>query len=335
MVAGTQGSHHKEGSKKMKHHSIVCAGIDTGKHKLDAAIDGSGEQLAVDNSPAGHVSLAAWLRRRQVERVGIEASGGYEQAVVASLRASGFVVVVLQPAQVRAYARFVLQHAKNDALDAALIARCAAARTTIHEPPDARLAPLAEHLTLIEQLTDDIAQIKTRREGCRDQRVQAFWRDEIKRRNGLVRDEVKRLVAAIRVHADLGRRLDLIASVDGVGLRTAVAVLVRMPEIGRVSREQAAALAGLAPFDDDSGQRRGARHIKAGRTRLRGALYAATLPAVFHWNRQLNALYKRLMAAGKAHRLAMVACARKLLIYINTVVERDTPWTIMAPAASL
>src|SRR5947207_3508087 len=119
----------------------------------------------------------------------------------------------------------------------------------------------------------------------------------------------------------------------GIGLRTAVAILVRMPEIGRVSREQAAAIAGLAPYDDDSGQRRGLRHIKGGRQRLRQSLYAAALPAAFYWNTQLKALYKRLIAAGKTHKLVLVACARKLLIFVNTVVARGTPWK-SAPATT-
>lgn len=247
--------------------------------------------------------------------------------MVSCLRADGFVVIVFQPAQVRAYARFVLQHAKNDKIDAALIACCTAAATDIHEPPDRRLAPLAEHLTMVDQLTEDVAQIKTRREGCRDPRIREFWKQEIKRLKGLLNGELKQVVAAIRAHRDLAERLDLIASVDGVGLRTAVAILVRMPEIGRVTREQAAAIAGLAPYDDDSGLRQRPRHIKGGRRRLRQSLYAAALPAAFYWNPQLKALYRRLIAAGKPHKVALVACARKLLIYVNTVVERGRPWT--------
>jgi transposase len=333
MVEGTEGSHHKEGSTKMSNHNTVYAGIDTGKHKLDVAIDGSAERLQVDNRPDGYQALSAWLRQRGVERIGIEASGGYEQAVVLSLRADGFVVVVFQPVQVRAYARFVLQHAKNDNIDAVLIARCTAAATDIHEPPDTRLAPLAQRLTMIEQLTDDVAQLKTRREACRDQRIREFWKQEIDRLKRLLQAELKQLVAAIREHRDLSTRLDLIASVDGVGLRTAVAILVRMPEIGRVTREQAAAIAGLAPYDDDSGLRRGTRHIKGGRQRLRQSLYAAALPAVFYWNPQLKAFYRRLLVAGKPHTLALVACARKLLIFVNTVVARGTPWT-SAPATT-
>ena len=314
----------------MSKNSMVWAGIDTGKYKLDVAIDASREGLQIDNSADGHQALVGWLRQHKVEQVGIEASGGYEQAVVSLLRANGLVVTVFQPAQVHAYARFKLQHAKNDKIDAALIAQCTAAAPSRHEPPDARLAPLAQHLTMIEQLTEDVAQFKTRREACRDARIRDFWTQEVNRLKRMLEGELKQLIAAIRQHDDLSRRLDLIASVDGVGLRTAVAILVRMPEIGRVSREQAAAIAGLAPYDDDSGLRYGARHIKGGRQRLRTSLYAAALPAAFNWNPQLKALYQRLIAAGKPHKLALVACARKLLIFVNTVVQRGSPWTSIA-----
>ena len=273
------------------------------------------------------------MRRHRVTRAGIEASGGYEQAIVAQLRRDGLVVIVFQPGQVRAYGKFHLQRAKNDRIDAALIAGCTAATKQIHAPPDPRLLPFAEHLTLLEQLTEDIAQFKTRRESSRDPRMRQFWKEEIARRKALLRSELKALVAAIRQHRDLARRLDLIASVEGVGLRTAVAILARMPEIGRVTREQAAALVGLAPYDDDSGDHSGARHIDGGRQRLRKSLYTAALAAAFHWNPQLIAFYQRLTAAGKPHKVALVACARKLIIYVNTAVARDTPWTAK-PVAS-
>lgn len=332
MVEGTMGSHHKEGSTKMSKHNMVCAGIDTAKHKLDVALEGCPDTLQVDNTADSHVTLSAWLRQHRVERVGIEASGGYEQAVVAHLRRDGFVVIVFQPAQVRAYARFLLQRAKNDKIDAGLIAACTAATKKIHAPPDPRLAPFAEHLTLIEQITDDTARLKNRRESCRDSRIQGLWKAEIARCNKLLRTELKALAAAIRQHRDLAERLELILSVDGVGLRTAVAILVRMPEIGRVTREQVASLAGLAPFDDDSAEHEGVRHIAGGRARLRGSLYAAALPAAFRWNPQLMALYRRLIAKGKPHKVALVACARKLLIFVNTVVERGTPWVAEPPA---
>src|ERR1700730_15785782 len=113
MVEPTQGSHHKGGIDEDGQHITICAGIDTGKRKLDVAIEGNREQLQVENTSEGHAVLLAWLRRHRVKRVGIEASGGYEQPVVAELRRKGFVVVVFQPAQVRAYAKFHLQRAKN------------------------------------------------------------------------------------------------------------------------------------------------------------------------------------------------------------------------------
>jgi transposase len=309
----------------------ICAGIDTGKRKLDVALDDSSEQLQVENAPEGHTALVEWLRSRRVKRIGIEASGGYEQAVVAELRRSRFVVVVFQPAQVRAYARFHLQRAKNDKIDAALIAACTAAVKKLHPAPDPRLQPFAERLTMIEQIGEDIAKLKNRLESCRDRRIQKLWKEDIVRLAGRKRAEFKALVAAIREHRDLATRLDLIHSVGGSGLPTAVAILIRMPEIGRVTREQAAALAGLAPYDDDSGDQVGVRHIDGGRERLRRALYTAALPASFRWNPQLMALYNRLIAAGKGHKRALIACARKLLVIINAVVARGTPWLAEPP----
>jgi transposase len=312
----------------------VCAGIDTGKRKLDVAIDGSGEQLQVENTAEGHLALLEWLRRHKVKRIGIEASGGYELAIVTALRSKQFVVVVFQPAQVRAYAKFHLQLAKNDKIDAALIAACTAAVKKIHAAPDPRLQPFAERLTLIEQIGEDTRLYKNRIETCRDPRIQKLWKEEIARLAKRERAELKALVAAIREHPDLAQRLDLICSVGGAGMPSAVGILVRMPEIGQLSREQVAALAGLAPYDDDSGERSGARHIEGGRKRLRRVLYTAALPASFFWNPQLMALYKRLRAAGKKHKVALIACARKLLIVINTVVARGTPWQATPPSTA-
>jgi transposase len=310
----------------MAKHTTICAGIDTGKRKLDVALDGSSEQLQVDNTAEGHKALLVWLRHHRVKRIGIEASGGYEQPVVAEMRRKGFVVVVFQPAQVRAFAKFHQQRAKNDKIDAALIATCTAAVKKIHAAPDPRLQPFAEHLTMIDQIGEDVARLKNRIESCRNARIKELWEEDIARLEKREKVELKALTASIRKHPDLAKRLDLINSVDGVGLPTAVAVLVRLPEIGLLSREQAAALAGLAPYDDDSGEQVGVRHIDGGRKRLRRALYAAALPASFRWNPQLIAIYKRLIAAGKEHKRALIACARKLLIFINTVVARGIPW---------
>jgi transposase len=326
MVAGTHGSLNKAGSTKMT-QIITTAGIDTSKAKLDVAVHGQTEHWQVDNNPAGWRRLAAELSRTGVTRVGIEASGGYERGVVDYLRDKGFVVVMLQPLQVKAYARLHLRRAKNDKIDAVLIAACAAMIDQARIDPDQRLAKLAQHLTFVEQIEEDIARFKVRIEHVDDPRHRRMVVTDITRLKARRAAELARIVTALRAYDDLARRLDLVLSIPGIGERTAIALIVRMPELGRVSREQAAALAGLAPFDDDSGKHRGERHIAGGRRRLRRSLFAAALPAAFHWNKALIELYARLTARGKAHNEALIACARKLLIYANTVVQRGTPWT--------
>lgn len=326
MVAGTLGSLNKAGSTKMTQISIT-AGIDTSKAKLDIAVRGRVERWQVDNTLGGWRRLAAEFSRVEVTRVGIEASGGYECGVVGYLREQGLTVLVLQPIQVRAYARVHLRRAKNDKLDAVLIAACAA---TIDQPriePDQRVAKLAQHLTFVEQIEEDIARFKVRLEHVSDPRLRRIVLADIARLKARRSAEMLRIATALRAHDDLARRLDLVLSVPGLGERTAIALIIRMPELGRVSREEAAALAGLAPYDDDSGKHKGQRRIAGGRGRLRRSLFAAALPAAFRWNKALIALYTRLTARGKAHNAALIACVRKLLIYANTVVQRGTPWT--------
>jgi transposase len=307
--------------------STAVAGIDTAKDKLDFAVHGRTVHGRVENTAQGWKQLCSELAKAGIGRVGIEASGGYERGVVSYLRAQGFTVLVLQPIQVRAYARVHLRRAKNDTLDAALIAACAAAIEQPRIEPDARLAELADHQTFVEQIEEDIARLKTRLEHVHDRRMRRIVETDLARLKTRRTAELLRIVGRVRAHADLARRLELVLSVPGIGERTALALIIRMPELGRISREQAAALAGLAPFDDDSGKYKGQRHIAGGRERLRRSLYAAALPAAFRWNRGLIDFYRRLVARGKAHNVALVACARKLLVYANKVVQRDTPWT--------
>jgi transposase len=312
---------------------MTTAGIDTSKHKLDVAVHGHSERWQVANSLAGWRKLADRLAAAEVKRVGIEATGGYERGVVRHLQAAGFSVLVLQPAQVKAFGRVHLRRAKNDALDAALIAACAAAMKEPRIRPDQRLIELADILTFVEQIEEDIARFKTRLEHISEPRLRRMAFDEIARFKVRRLTELRLLARQLRAHPDLAVRFDLVLSIPGIGERTALALIIRMPELGRVSREEAAALAGLAPFDNDSGQHKGQRHIAGGRGRLRRSIFAAALPAAFRWNSALIALYQRLVAAGKAHNLALIACARKLLVYANTVVARGTPWVGCAPAA--
>jgi transposase len=311
----------------MTNTNITTAGIDTSKAKLDVAVHNRTERWQVANALSGWRMLAANLAKAGVARVGIEATGGYERGVVGHLRAAGFTVLVLQPIQVKAFGRVHLRRAKNDALDAALIAACAA---TLEQPriaPDPRLAELAAgYLTFLEQTEEDIARFKTRLEHIDEPRLRRIVISDIKRLKARKAAQTRLIAKLLRAYDDLAKRLDLVLSIPGIGERTALALIIRMPELGQISREEAAALAGLAPFDDDSGKYKGQRHIAGGRGRLRRSLVAASLPAAFRWNKALIDLYCRLIAKGKAHIAALVACARKLLIYANTVVQRGRPW---------
>jgi transposase len=310
----------------MTQDSTPAAGVDIGKHRLDIAFHGQTTALQLPNTPEGHAALVAACQARGVARVGLEASGGYERALVRVLRAAGLDVVVFQPRQVHGFRTWRRRRAKTDRTDATLLAACAAGHGPGRPGPDPRLEALVEPLRLVEQIEADMARAKTRLEAYESERIRAGIRAEIARLKAWRAAELKAIRAALRAHPDLARRWALVLSVPGLGERTALTLLVRMPELGELSREQAAALAGLAPYDDSSGAREGERRIAGGRADVRTALYAAALPAAFRWNPALVALYKRLTARGRKHKQALVACARKLLIFANTVLARGTPW---------
>jgi transposase len=306
--------------------TIITAGIDTSKESLDIAIHG-GAAFTVGNDKTGWRHIASKLRRARVGRIGIEATGGYERDVTRFLQDKGFTVVVMQPLQVKAFAKLHLKRAKNDRIDAALIAACTQVLGDAQKlPPDARFDVLADHLTCIEQWEADITRMKTRLEHNHDSRRRRMVEADIRRLETRITAELARLQIDLCQHEDLAQRFELVQTIPSIGARTALSVVIRMPELGQVSREQVAALAGLAPFVHQSGQYKGETHIGGGRKRLRRALYNAAMPGAYHWNPHLKALRGRLAERGKTHKQAMVACARKLLIYANAVVARGTPW---------
>jgi transposase len=307
--------------------SLNVGGVDVGKFELDAAIDGiSSNPLRQKNTPQGRAVIIAFFIGHGVERVGIEASGSYEFEMVDAMREAGLKVTVFQPAQVRAYARFRKLRAKTDPIDAALIANCTAARGEELDTPDPRLAPLAERLTFIDQIAEDIGRLRTRLDRFRDERLIGTIKDEIARLTKLQKAERTSLRKEVRAHPDLLKRYRLLISIEGLGDPTALTLLIRMPELGHLTREEAASLAGMAPFTQQSGRWIGKARVAGGRSRVGKALFAAAQAASQRWNKALVALYQRLTASGKHHSVAVVACARKLVVYANTVLERGTPW---------
>jgi len=308
---------------------MIVAGIDTGKGKLHVCLLPKGERFSVDNTEAGIATLVARCLEAEVRRAGIEATSIYHRAAAQALREAGIETAELQPRQARGLAVVLLKRAKNDVIDAFIIARLVEVLNgPWKQPPAAHLEALAEVLTFIDMLDDRLVVLKTQRERFSSPRLLPSLNKEIKALEKQQRAELRRLTNKLRNDRTMSDRLELLLSIPTLGIRTAVSMLIRMPELGTLSREQAAALLGVAPMDDDSGDHKGKRFIQGGRARPRKTLYMAAFSGALHHNPLLKAFYVRLVRRGKEHTLAVVACIRKLVIIINTVLQRGTPWRV-------
>jgi transposase len=303
-----------------------CAGIDVSKLSLEIAVHDSAERFTAGNDLTGHRHIARRLGALGVTRVGLEASGHYEAKVARYLRKQGFEVLVLDPGQVHGFKRFKNGRAKTDAIDAVLIAAVTAAWQTVRPAPDERLAPLAEHMTLIEQLGEDVARLKTRRDRYEAKALKADLKREIARLSKRRKQWIDRLLVKLAKYDDLKARFELLTSIPAIGTLLGLTLVIRMPELGTMTRAEAAALVGVAPFNNDSGSYAGERHIQGGRARVRRMLWLAAFSGGQRWNPILVVLYRRLTAAGKHHKVAVTACARKLIEIANAVLTRQTPW---------
>jgi transposase len=305
---------------------MIAAGIDTGKLELNVCVLPGERRFTVKNDAAGIAELVAACLAAGVVRCGIESTSIYHRAAARALRLAGFAVVEPQPRQIKAFAHAVLRWSKSDPLDARVIARFAQIAETVREGQTAEIEALSEPLTYIEQLEARIAWLKTSRERFTDARIGKDIEADIKRFKARRARQLKKLEIRLRKNETLARRLDLLLSIPGVAERTALGFLIRMPELGSLEREQAASLAGLAPHLFDTGQFKGERHIYGGRERFRHTAFMAAFAAAMQWNEDLQVFYRRLLANGKSHTAAIVACARKLVILANAILARGTPW---------
>lgn len=306
--------------------STLVGGVDVGKRRLDAAIEGIGSQFEIGNDAQGIARLVGWFIEHGVGRVGIEATGGYERKLRVALEADGIEVVVHQPIEVKLYGRLSRQHAKTDAADARLIA---AATGVISRPPkraDPQLAELSERLTAYEHITDQLMRLRTFRDSVSVDDLATTLGEQIHQLAALKASLARQLIAAIKASNALKARYELIMSLPGIGPIVAASLLGRMPELGSMSRGQAASLAGVPPHARDSGQWRGQRFIAGGRSRPRRMLYLAAL-AARRFDTSLRQFADHLLAAGKPAKLAIVAVMRKLIEAANLVLKRNRPWT--------
>lgn len=310
---------------KQSKDSTKIAGVDVGKRHLDAAVHGLEDHIQVSNDAAGLSELMVWLKARAVGRVGLEASGGYERAAVQALGAAGFQVVLHQPLEVRLFARLKRKRAKNDRIDARVIAAATTQVDAVRAAENPRLQALAERLTAYEQITDQLATLKTFMEHVtlkdvvRDLKAQINSLERLKAK--LAADVLKE----IKTQPDLLERFRLLLSLPGVGPVVAAALVIRMPELGTMKRGQAAALLGVAPFDRDSGQFKGLRFIQGGRSRPRRLVYLAGVVAK-RFDVGFKAFAQRLAERGKPPKVITVAVMRKLIEAANLVLGRGQPW---------
>jgi len=309
--------------------SASFVGIDVAKDKLDIAVRPSAEQWVAPQTEDGISTLVARLVAVAPELVVLEATGGFELPVAAALATAGVPVAVVNPRQVRAFARGIGQLAKTDALDAAVLARFAEVVHPTPRPlPDAQAQELSALLARRRQVQAMLI-AERQRLGTALLAVRPHISRHIRFLEAELEDLERQLRDAVQASPLWREQEDLLRSTPGIGPATAVALLAEVPELGRLDRKKIAALVGVAPFPCDSGTLRGKRIVWGGRARVRSALYMATLVATRH-NPLIRAFYQRLCAAGKPKKVALVACMRKLLTILNAMLRHQTPWAAAA-----
>lgn len=307
----------------------VYVGIDVAKHELVIATRPAGEQWTVPPDERGLATLVAQLRARGPALVVLEATGGYEVAPVAALAAAALPVVVVNPRQVREFAKAIGQLAKTDRLDARVLALFAErVRPPVRPVADAAQAALASLLTRRRQLVEMLTAERTRRSqvhGRGVRRVTQSLQHHIAYLERELRMTDTDLADAIQQSPVWREREDLLQSVPGVGPVVARTLVGELPELGRLTGREIAALVGVAPVARDSGTLRGRRTVYGGRRTVRAVLYMSALVASRR-NPVLHAFYQRLVTAGKPKKVALVACMRKLLTILNAMLKRHTRW---------
>lgn len=301
-------------------------GIDVSKDKLDVWCSPQKAYRIFANTPAGHRELVQWLSAWSDCRVVLEASGGYERAATYALQEAGLNVALANPRQVRCFAQGEGQLAKTDRLDAkmlALFAQKVQPRTLAQTSAQQR--ELEELTARRRQVVAQSASEQMRLKQARHEFVRKSLEKSLKFLVTEERELEARILELLHSDEDWQQRMELLSAVPGIGPATTAALLVELPELGQLNRQKIASLVGVAPRPNDSGPRIGQRSISGGRAKLRKVLYMAALSARKH-NPAIRAFGVQLHRARKAFKVIQIACIRKLLVILNTMLKTRTPW---------
>ena len=304
----------------------IFVGIDVAKDRLDVHIQPAGEAFSVPRDDVGLAELVRRLQPLGVTLIALEATGGYEVVVAATLATAAFPVAVITPRQIRDFARATGRLAKTDALDAQAIAGFAAAvRPAAQAVADAQARLLGELVTRRRQLVDMLGAEHNRRRLIAQPALRRRLDAHIRWLERAVREVEGDIDTTVRSSPLWRATEDLLRSVPGIGPITAYTLIADLPELGHLDRRKIAALVGVAPINRDSGTLRGRRMIAGGRAPVRHVLYMATLAAIRH-NPVIAAFYQRFVTAGRPGKLALTAAMRKLLVILNAILRDQRPW---------
>jgi transposase len=310
-------------------------GIDVSKASLDVAVSPTGEAWQTDRTPAGLSSLVDRVRALRPERIVLEATGGYEAVVAAALATNDLPVVIVNPRQVRDFARATGQLAKTDRIDAQVLAHFAEAiRPEARPLPDATTRALSALVARRRQLQEMLTAEQNRLMAAAVQDGPEPLREQLGEHIDWLRRQLKQLDDDLNQQVQSSplwrEREQLLRTIPGIGKIVSATLLSQLPELGQLDRKAIAKLVGVAPLNNDSGTFHGRRRIWGGRAAVRAALYMGALVAT-RYNPPIRAFYTRLLAAGKPRKVALVACMRKLLLQAHAVLRTNTPWSPALP----
>jgi transposase len=306
----------------------AIVGIDVSKGKADGCIRSLAATRSAPSSPEGMKEMVSWLRKNNVALAVMEASGGYEQPWAEALRKAHIKVRIVDPKRVRHFAKSAGKLAKNDPIDAEMIAWFA---ETFPDAPEQPHDPDREALASLVRARKTLIDMKTELgnwgEHSQPRPMQQAQLAVIKSLDGQIGKLEVAMANMIKSRQDFTDRAEIIDSVPGLGAIAVAGVISHLPELGHVSNKVAAALLGAAPYDDDSGKHKGERHIRGGRRDIRNLLYMPVMGAATRHNPVLKGHYDQLRARGKEPKVAFIACMRKLVVILNTMLARGEKWT--------